>query len=85
MTTQNLVEGGDTGRCEQAIYAFLAEKERLGISRCRLFQAYSFGHGIVDGQTDQVAYQGGCASIPRKETTTGGGHDHRVHGGPSSR
>ena len=33
-----------------------------GFSRCLLFQAYSFGHGIVDGQTDQIAYQGGCAA-----------------------
>ena len=28
MTTQTLVRGGDAGRWEQAIYAFLAEKER---------------------------------------------------------
>ena len=28
MTTQNLVQGGDAGKWEQAIYAFLAEKER---------------------------------------------------------
>ena len=28
MTTQNLVHGSDAGRWEQAIYAFLAEKER---------------------------------------------------------
>lgn len=28
MSTQTLVQGGDTGRWEQAIYAFLAEKER---------------------------------------------------------
>ena len=26
MTTQTLVQGGDSGRWEQAIYAFLAEK-----------------------------------------------------------
>ena len=28
MTTQTLVQGSDAGRWEQAIYAFLAEKER---------------------------------------------------------
>ena len=28
MTTQNLVQGGDAGHWDQAIYAFLAEKER---------------------------------------------------------
>ena len=28
MTTQNLVHGGEPGRWEQAIYAFLAEQER---------------------------------------------------------
>ena len=28
MTTQTLVPGGDAGRWDQAIYAFLAEKER---------------------------------------------------------
>ena len=36
MPTQNLVKGGDTGRWDQAIYAFLAEKEqpvRARISR----------------------------------------------------
>ncbi len=28
MTTQTLVHGGDAGRWDKAIYAFLAEKER---------------------------------------------------------
>ncbi len=40
MTTQNLVQGGDTGRWEQAIYAFLAEKERRSGSM-RTVRAYS--------------------------------------------
>ncbi len=40
MTTQNLVRGGDTGRWEQAIYAFLAEKERRSGSM-RSVRAYS--------------------------------------------
>ena len=32
MTTQTLVPGGDAGRWDQAIYAFLAEKERRSFS-----------------------------------------------------
>ncbi len=40
MTAQNLVQGGDTGRWEQAIYAFLAEKERRSGSM-RTVRAYS--------------------------------------------
>ena len=40
MATQNLVRGGDAGRWEQAIYAFLAEKERRSGSM-RTVQAYS--------------------------------------------
>ncbi len=40
MATQNLVHGGDAGRWEQAIYAFLAEKERRSGSM-RTVQAYS--------------------------------------------
>jgi len=40
MTTQNLVQGGDPGRWEQAIYAFLAEKERRSGSM-RTVRAYS--------------------------------------------
>ncbi len=40
MTTQNLVQGGDAGRWEQAIYAFLAEKERRSGSM-RTVRAYS--------------------------------------------
>ncbi len=40
MTTQNLVHGGDSGRWEQAIYAFLAEKERRSGS-FRTAQGYS--------------------------------------------
>ena len=32
MTTQNLVHGGDAGRWDRAIYAFLAEKERRSCS-----------------------------------------------------
>ena len=33
MTTQTLVQGGDAGRWDQAIYAFLAEKERRSGSK----------------------------------------------------
>ena len=40
MTTQTLVEGGDAGRWDQAIYAFLAEKERRSGSM-RTVGAYS--------------------------------------------
>ena len=40
MTTQNLVPGGDAGRWDQAIYAFLAEKERRSGSM-RTVRAYS--------------------------------------------
>ena len=40
MTTQNLVHGSDAGRWEQAIYAFLAEKERRSGSM-RTVVAYS--------------------------------------------
>jgi len=40
MTTQNLVHGGDAGRWDQAIYAFLAEKERRSGSM-RTVRAYS--------------------------------------------
>ena len=35
MTTQNLVRGGDAGRWDQAIYAFLAEKSRVFPQRSR--------------------------------------------------
>ena len=40
MTTQNLVQGGEAGRWDQAIYAFIAEKERRSGSM-RTVQAYS--------------------------------------------
>ena len=40
MTTQNLVQGGEAGHWEQAIYAFLAEKERRSGSM-RTVRAYS--------------------------------------------
>ena len=40
MTMQNLVYGGEAGRWEQAIYAFLAEKERRSGSM-RTVQGYS--------------------------------------------
>ena len=40
MATQNLVHGGDAGRWDQAIYAFLAEKERRSGSM-RTVRAYS--------------------------------------------
>ncbi len=40
MATQNLVHGSDAGRWEQAIYAFLAEKERRSGSM-RTVRAYS--------------------------------------------
>ena len=40
MTTQTLVQGGDPGRWDQAIYAFLAEKERRSGSM-RTVRAYS--------------------------------------------
>ena len=40
MTTQTLVYGGDSGRWDQAIYAFLAEKERRSGSM-RTVRAYS--------------------------------------------
>ncbi len=40
MTTQTLVRGSDAGRWDQAIYAFLAEKERRSGS-IRTVQGYS--------------------------------------------
>jgi site-specific recombinase XerD len=40
MTTQNLVHGGEAGNWDQAIYAFLAEKERWSGSM-RTVRAYS--------------------------------------------
>ena len=40
MATQTLVPGGDAGRWDQAIYAFLAEKERRSGSM-RTVRAYS--------------------------------------------
>ncbi len=40
MATQNLAQGSDTGRWDQAIYAFLAEKERRSGSM-RTVRAYS--------------------------------------------
>ena len=40
MTTQNLVQGGEAGHWEKAIYAFLAEKERRSGSM-RTVRAYS--------------------------------------------
>ena len=40
MTTQTLVQGGEAGQWEQAIYAFLAEKERRSGSM-RTVRAYS--------------------------------------------
>ena len=40
MTTQTLVQGGDAGHWEQAIYAFLAEKERR-FGSMRTVRAYS--------------------------------------------
>ena len=40
MTTQNLVQGGDASRWDQAIYAFLAEKERHSCL-IRTVRAYS--------------------------------------------
>ncbi len=40
MTTQTLVQGGEAGRWDQAIYAFLAEKERRSGSM-RTVRAYS--------------------------------------------
>lgn len=40
MTTHTLVQGGEAGRWEQAIYAFLAEKERRSGSM-RTVRAYS--------------------------------------------
>ena len=40
MTTQTLVQGAEAGRWEQAIYAFLAEKERRSGSR-RTVESYS--------------------------------------------
>ena len=57
MATQNLVHGSDAGRWEQAIYAFLAEKERRSGSM-RTVRAYSgmlyrfFGN--VGKQPDQM-------------------------------
>ncbi len=39
MTTQTLVQGGDSCRWDQAIYAFLAEKERRSGSM-RTVRAY---------------------------------------------
>ena len=57
MTTQTLVRGGDAGRWEQAIYAFLAEKERRSGSM-RTVRAYSGMlyrfFGSVGKQPDQV-------------------------------
>jgi hypothetical protein len=40
MTTQTLALGGEVGRWERAIYAFMAEKERRSGSS-RTVQAYS--------------------------------------------
>ena len=40
MTTQNLVQGSEAGHWDQAIYAFLAEKERRSGSM-RTVRAYS--------------------------------------------
>ena len=40
MISKNLVQGGDAGRWDQAIYAFLAEKERRSGSM-RTVRAYS--------------------------------------------
>ncbi len=40
MTTQTLASGGEVGRWEQAIYAFLAEKEGRSGSK-RTVQSYS--------------------------------------------
>ena len=57
MTTQTLVHGGDAGRWEQAIYAFLAEKERRSGS-LRTVQGYSRMlyrfFGILGKPPDQV-------------------------------
>ena len=58
MTTQTLVQGGDSGRWEQAIYAFLAEKERRSGSM-RTVESYSRMlyrfFGIIGKPPDQVA------------------------------
>jgi site-specific recombinase XerD len=60
MTTQTPVHGGDAGRWEQAIYAFLAEKERRSGS-ARTVQAYSrmlfHFFGTVGKTPDQVSSQ----------------------------
>ena len=67
MTTQNLVHGSDAGRWEQAIYAFLAEKERRSGSM-RTVRAYSgmlyrfFGN--VGKQPDQGDVTGGLRLRP---------------------
>jgi len=47
MTTQNLVQGGDAGRWEQAIYAFLAEKERR--SERELVALHSRKDSVLEG------------------------------------
>ena len=58
MTTQTLVPGGDAGRWDQAIYAFLAEKERRSGSM-RTVRAYSGMlyrfFGTLGKPPDQVA------------------------------
>ena len=58
MTTQTLVQGADAGRWEQAIYAFLAEKERRSGS-IRTVESYSTMlyrfFGTIGSLPDQVA------------------------------
>jgi integrase/recombinase XerC len=60
MTTQTLIHSGETSRWEQAIYAFLAEKERRTGSR-RTVQAYSrmlfHFFGSLGKTPDQVTSQ----------------------------
>ena len=57
MTTQNLVQGSDAGRWDQAIYAFLAEKERrsgsMRTARAYSGMLYRF-FGMLDKPPDQV-------------------------------
>ncbi len=78
MTTQNLVHGGDGGRWDQAIYAFLAEKERRSGSM-RTVRAYSgmlyrfFGTlGKSPGQvtaTEVFSYAHGAGLSGRKPSS----------------
>ena len=68
MTDQILVQGGEASHWEQAIYAFLAEKERRSGSM-RTVQAYSRMlfqfFGAIEGVSENSSYTEsiGCSSF----------------------